>query len=100
MKSSDCRLYRYSDSATCCFIVYCRCNAEIRATFKYNTPLPRIIDTGIRHYDLLCLLNAEQIVIHPYCNPLAPQALLHIEAEVVEPNLAILPDGARQLAEA
>ena len=39
MKSSDCRLCRYSDSGTCCFIVYYRRNAEIRATFKYY-PVP------------------------------------------------------------
>src|SRR5712664_4405186 len=36
MKSSDCRLCRYSDSVTCCFIVCYRRNAEIRATFKYK----------------------------------------------------------------
>ena len=38
MKSSDFRLYRHSDSATHCFIVYYRNNAEIRATFKSLRP--------------------------------------------------------------
>jgi hypothetical protein len=43
MKSSYFRLYRYSNSATCCFIVYYRRNAEIRATFKYY--LDRVAQT-------------------------------------------------------
>jgi hypothetical protein len=60
-----------------------------------NTPLPRIIDTGIRHHDLLRLLNAYQVVIYPDLHPVAPQSLLYIEAEVMEPNVTILPDGAR-----
>src|SRR5215471_420327 len=65
-----------------------------------DPPLPRIIHTRIGHHHLLRLLNAEQVVIHPYFHPLAPPSRVHIETEVVEPHLAILPDGARQLAEA
>ena len=62
--------------------------------------LPRGIDTRIRHHYLLLLLNTHDIVIHPDFHRVAPQALIHIEAKIVEPNLAILPDRARQLAEA
>ena len=36
MKSSYFRLYRYSNSVTCCFIVYYRRDTEIRATFKQS----------------------------------------------------------------
>src|SRR5262245_21381039 len=59
-----------------------------------------IIHTRIGHHHVLSLLNAHHIVIHPDLHPVAPQALIHIEAKIVEPNLAILSDGPRQLAEA
>jgi hypothetical protein len=38
--------------------------------------------------------------LHHDLDGLAPPATLHIEANIVEPNLAVLTDGARQLAEA
>src|SRR5262249_10890450 len=65
-----------------------------------DPPLPWIIDTGIRHHRLLPVLNPHHIVIHPDLHRVAPQAWIHIETKVVEANLAILPDGTRELAEA
>jgi hypothetical protein len=65
-----------------------------------DPPLPWIIHTRIGHHHRLRLLNAEPIVIHPYCNPLAPPSRFPRETAVVEPQLAILPDGAPQLAAA
>jgi hypothetical protein len=62
--------------------------------------LSGIIPTRIGHYHVLPLLHAHHIVIHPDFYPVAPQALLHIEAKIVAPNLPILPDGPRPLAEA
>ena len=64
-----------------------------------DAALPRVIDTRIRHHDVLPLLNAHHIVIHPDLHRVAPQALIDIEAKIVEPNLAVLPDGPRQLAQ-
>jgi hypothetical protein len=66
----------------------------------YAPPLPGIIETRRRHHDVLPLLNAHHIVIYPDLHRVAPQALLHIETKVVEPNLAVLPDGPRESAEA
>jgi hypothetical protein len=65
-----------------------------------NPPLPGIIETRIRHHDLLSRLTPHHIVIHPDLHCVAPQALIHIEAKVMEPHLAILPDGTRELAKA
>src|SRR5262252_3345567 len=65
-----------------------------------DPPLPRIIDTGIGHHRLRSLLYAYHIVIHPDRYRVAPQALIDIDAKVVQPNVAILPDRARHLAEA
>jgi hypothetical protein len=49
----------------------------------------------------LCrLLDPHHIVIQHDLDGMALQAPLHIEAKVVEPNLAVPTDGARQLAEA
>jgi hypothetical protein len=64
-----------------------------------DSALPRVIDTRIRHDGLLPLLDAHHIVIHPDLHCVAPQGLIDIEAKIVESNLAILPDGARQLAQ-
>ena len=66
----------------------------------YDPPLPGIIATRIRHHDLLPLLDAHHIIIYPDFHRVAPQALIHIEAKVMEPNLAVLSDGSRELAEA
>jgi hypothetical protein len=66
----------------------------------YDPALSWIIHTRIGHHYLLSLLNPHHIVIHPDLHPVAPQALIDIEAKIVEPNLTILPDGPRQLAEA
>jgi hypothetical protein len=66
----------------------------------YDPPLPGIIETRIRHHDVLSLLHAHHLVIYPDLHRVAPQALIHREAKVVEPHLAVLPDGPRELAEA
>lgn len=46
------------------------------------------------------LLDPDHIVIHDDLDGVAPYASLHGEATVVEPDLAVPTDGARQLAEA
>jgi hypothetical protein len=65
-----------------------------------NPPRPGILATRLRHHALLPLLNPHPIVIHPDLHRGAPHALIHLEATMVEPNLAMLPDGPRELAEA
>src|SRR5262252_696572 len=65
-----------------------------------DSPLPWIIDTGIGHHRLLPLLDAHHVVIHPDFYRVAPQALIDIDAKVIQPHVAMLPDRARHLAEA
>jgi len=65
MKSSDCRLYRYPDSTTRCFIVYYRRNAEIRATFQPIDAINEIIagstiDVDRAHRHLLLIPTEDQ----------------------------------------
>src|SRR5712692_6383807 len=78
MKSSDCRLCRYSDSVTCCFIVCYRRNAEIRATFKIYT-----------------LLNQYHVVLEvepPFWQN--PDGLQYIYARSANSNLPLVPLSA------
>jgi hypothetical protein len=66
---------------------------------RSDPALPRVIDTRIRHHYLFSLLNPHHIVLHPDLHRVAPQALIPIEAKIVEPNLAILAYLAGQLAQ-
>jgi hypothetical protein len=49
---------------------------------------------------MIPLLDPYGIVIDQHLHRLAPQPRIDIEPEVVEPNVARLPDQAGQLAEA
>ena len=59
-----------------------------------------IINTGIRHQEMLGLLDAHGIVIHQDLHRLSPERVVDIETEVVEPNLTLLPHLAGLLTEA
>ena len=61
--------------------------------------LPGVIDTGIGHQEVLRLLDAHHIIIDQHLDGLPPEVLIHINPEVVEPNVALLAHLARQLAE-
>ena len=70
-----------------------------RVDFRYPS-LVRRIDTRIGHHELLRLLAPPHIVLHEDLNGVSPQSLIDIQTKVMEPNLPILPDGPRELAEA
>ena len=62
--------------------------------------LPGVIDAGIGHQQVLRLLDPHRLIIDQHLDGLPPEALIHIDPEVVEPNLALLAHLAGQLAEA
>jgi hypothetical protein len=62
--------------------------------------LPGVIDTGRGHQQLLRLLDAQGLVIDQHVHRVSPQPRINLEAEVVEPNLPLLPHPAGLLAEA
>lgn len=62
--------------------------------------LPRIIDTGIGHQQVLVLLDPHSLVIQQYLHGLSPEPQIDIEAEGMEPNLTLLTHLAGLLTEA
>ena len=48
---------------------------------------------------MLGLLDPHRLIIDQHVESLPPQALIHIDPKIVEPNLAMLADLARELAE-
>jgi hypothetical protein len=60
--------------------------------------LLRVIDTGIRHQQMLRLLDAQCLIIDQHVHRLPPQPRINIETEVVEQNLALqaqTPENSR-----
>jgi len=64
-------------------------------------PTPRrVVDTGIGHQQVLGVLDPQRLIVDQDRDRLPPQDPIHIEPEVVEPNLPLLPHPACLLAEA
>jgi Domain of unknown function (DUF4277) len=61
--------------------------------------LPWVIDTRVGHLQVLRVLDPHQIVIYPDLHRVAPQVWIHIQPKVMQANLAMLADRARQLAQ-
>ena len=64
-----------------------------------ESALPWVIDTRVGHLHVLRVLDPHQILIDPDLHRVAPQARIDIQLKVMEANLAMLADGARQLAQ-
>jgi hypothetical protein len=61
--------------------------------------LPGVIDTGMGYQEMLRLLDSQHVIIDQHLDGLPPEAPIHINPKVVEPNVALLAHLARQLAE-
>jgi|Tabmets5t2r1_1033131.scaffolds.fasta_scaffold123117_2 hypothetical protein len=58
-----------------------------------------IVEARIEHEQLLCVLNAQGVILDQDLDSLGPEGPINVQAEVVEPNLPIRADLAGQLAE-
>ena len=58
-----------------------------------------IVDTGIRHQEVLRLFDLHRVIIDQHVDGLPPKALIYINSKLVQPNLAALPHLTGQLAE-
>ena len=59
-----------------------------------------VVDTGIRHEQVLGLLDPHGFVIDQHLDRLSGEAPIDIQTEVMDPNVAVLTHLAGQLAEA
>jgi len=66
---------------------------------REDPSLRRIIEAWIEHEKLLRLLNPYGIIIYQDLDGLCPEGPIHIQAEVVKPNVPILAHLTGQLAE-
>ena len=70
------------------------------AIHSSDPALPSVINAGVGHQEVLRLLNPYHLIIEQYFDGLAGEPVIHIQAKVVEPNLALQAHLAGQLAEA
>jgi hypothetical protein len=66
---------------------------------RHDPPLRRIVEARIEHEELLRVLDPQGVIIEQDFDGLGPESAIHIQTEVVEPDLPILAYLARQLAE-